>query len=149
MRSPPGYDPRLPPASAAPRPDRTTILASTCPDRHSSSRTWPGLAGERADRVGKFSPQGTAVGEVGGAATGYGIDPPSPPGGRHLPAALQQLHLFETVQNRVHRTLGQVEGAAAARPDPLDDGVAMRRTRLDRGEHDHVEMTFENFAFHT
>src|SRR5262249_9265415 len=56
--------------------------------------------------------------------------------------------LLEAMQRRIDRTFRQVEGAAAALPDLLDDAVAMRRAGCECREHDHVEMAFEHFAFH-
>ena len=57
--------------------------------------------------------------------------------------------MFEAVECRVNRSFGQIERTAAAAANLLDDRVAMRRAARERGEHNHVEVTFEHFAFHT
>ena len=53
------------------------------------------------------------------------------------------------MQCRINRALRQIERAGAPLLDGLDDGVAMRRSRLERRQHDGIEVPFEHFRFHT
>jgi hypothetical protein len=52
------------------------------------------------------------------------------------------------MERRVNRPLWQLEGTAATALNLLDYRIAMRRPARQRGEHDHVEVSFEHFAFH-
>src|SRR5258708_39583639 len=75
------------------------------------------------------------------------IHPPAaavhlPPPTRHEPGAL------EAIEDRVERTFGRLERTVAAGVQRVDDGIAVRRTRLQRGEHQLVEMTFESIFVH-
>ena len=83
------------------------------------------------------------------ARFGQGIDPPPPARISGGPAAGEQACLFEPMQRRVDRALGKIERTAASPLDLLDHRIAMGRARRQRGEHDHVEMPLEHFAFHT
>src|SRR5262245_22319466 len=52
------------------------------------------------------------------------------------------------MQHGIDRSFRKIECASALALDLLDHGVAVRRARRKRGEHDHVEMSLEPFAFH-
>jgi hypothetical protein len=52
------------------------------------------------------------------------------------------------MQRGVNRSLREVERLAALAFDFLDHRIAMRRASRQCGEHDHVEMPLEHFAFH-
>src|SRR2546422_1025847 len=82
----------------------------------------------------------SVVGMRGGA--------PAPPPGGGDPGTGRAPRLFQPVQRRIDRAFGQIEGLAAALLDCLDDRIAMRRPRLQRGENDRVEVPLEHFRFH-
>src|SRR5215469_2578560 len=106
------------------------------------------LAEETADGIGKALPNCALIEQSLTAAPRHLIDAPLAPGWRAGPAAAQQPLLLEAVERGINGPLRKVEGPAAARANFLDHRIAMRRSRHERGEHDHVEMTLEHFAFH-
>jgi hypothetical protein len=53
------------------------------------------------------------------------------------------------MERGIDRALGQIECARAAVLDRLDDGVAVRRSGLERGKDDGIEVPLEHFSFHT
>src|SRR6266545_1732871 len=61
----------------------------------------------------------------------------------HRPGGADQSGALEPVQRRVDGAGGQVERAAAARPDGLDDGVAVQWAALEHGQQQPVEVPFE------
>ncbi len=73
---------------------------------------------------------------------------PAPPRLAGRPFATEQARLLQPMQCRIDGSLGQLEGAAGAAVDLLDDRVTVRRPARQRGQHDHVEMAFEHFALH-
>ena len=83
------------------------------------------------------------------AAPGERIDAPLLAGIAGCPAAREQAVLLEPVQHRIDGALRQLERAAAASPDLLDHGIAVAGIVDQGGQHDHVEMALEHFAFHT
>src|SRR5580658_2633733 len=98
---------------------------------------------------GKAPPYGAAIGECPPPARRQRVDASLPPGFRSDPAAREQARLLQSMEHRIDRALRQIEGAAAAPMNFLDHGIAMRRTRLKSGEHDHVHMPLEYLAaFH-
>src|SRR5260370_17467655 len=52
------------------------------------------------------------------------------------------------MQGGINRPFRQIESLAAPTSDFLDHGIAMRRPGRQRGQHDHVEVPLEHFAFH-
>ena len=52
------------------------------------------------------------------------------------------------MQGGVDGPLRQVEGATAAAANLANHRIAVSRAARQGGEHDHVEMTLEHFAFH-
>ena len=52
------------------------------------------------------------------------------------------------MQRGINGAFRQIECATAAVANFLNNGVAVGRPVRQRGEHDHVKMTFEHFAFH-
>jgi hypothetical protein len=101
-----------------------------------------------ADCGGKPLPDGLMVSQGASATPGQSINPPLSAGFPRAPTATQETCLLETMQRRIDRAFRQVEFAATAFADFLNDCVAMRRTRRQRGEHDHIQMTLEHFASH-
>jgi hypothetical protein len=104
---------------------------------------------ETADCIGKAPPEGTLISQGDAAAPRQRINSALSSRLRRRPPAAEQTRLFEAVECRVDRSFGQIERTTAAAADLLDDSVAMRRAARERGEHDHVEVTFEHFSFHT
>src|SRR5258706_5990270 len=107
-----------------------------------------GFPEQTTDRIRKALPERALIGKRATATARQGIHPPLPAGVAHGPAAAQRPGLLETVERRVDRAFRQVECATAAVANLLNDGIAMGRHARQRGEHDHVEMTFEHFTFH-
>src|SRR5215472_6129738 len=105
-------------------------------------------AEQAANRRGKLLPDGALLGERAGSACSQGINAPVPSGLRGNPPARQQTGLLETMQRRIDGALGEVEGLTTATANFLNDRVAVRRPRGQRGKDDHVEMPLEHFAFH-
>src|ERR1700736_2227771 len=106
------------------------------------------MSEQAADRIDEALPNRPLVGRRAGSARGQRVDAPLPSGLRRRPMAAEQASLLEPMERRVNRPLRQLEGAAAAALDLLDHRIAMRRPARQRGEHDHVEVPFEHFAFH-
>src|SRR5690242_21868416 len=95
------------------------------------------LASEQsADGLGETLPQRAMVRQRPLSAPGHPVDAPLAPGLSRGPVARQIAAFLEAMQRRIDRSFRQVERAAAARPDLLDDAVAMRRTARERREHD-------------
>src|ERR1700738_4916503 len=103
---------------------------------------------ETADGIAEALPNGCLIGQVANAARGQRVDAPAPPRLAGRPLAAEQARLLQPMQRRIDGSLGQLEGAAGAAVDLLDDGVTMRRPARQRGQHDHVEMAFQHFALH-
>src|SRR3984893_13520519 len=103
---------------------------------------------QAADRIGEALPNRPLGGKAAGSPFWGRVDAPLPPSLRRRPRAAEQARLLEPMERRVNRPLRQLEGAAAAALDLLDHRIAMRRPARQRGEHDHVEVPFEHFAFH-
>src|SRR5438445_8544538 len=103
---------------------------------------------ETADGIAEAPPNRSLIGEGPRAALRQRVHAPSPSrlGGR--PVTAEQARLFEPMQCGVDRSLGQLECTTATAVYLLNDGVTVRRSTRQRREHDHVEMTFEHFAFH-
>jgi hypothetical protein len=104
---------------------------------------------ETADSIGKAPPDGTLISQSGAAAPCQRINSALPSRLRGRPPTAEQTRLFEAVECRVNCSFGQIERTAAAAADLLDDSITMCRAPRERGEHDHVEVAFEHFAFHT
>src|ERR1700737_2339511 len=103
---------------------------------------------QAADRIGEALPNRPLVGKRAGSALCERVDAPLPSRRRRRPMTAEQASLLEPMERRVNRPLRQLEGAAAAALDLLDHRITMRRPARQRGEHDHVEVPFEHFAFH-
>src|SRR5262249_17994185 len=106
------------------------------------------MSEQAADRIGEPLPNRPLVGKRAGSALCQRVDAPLPSRLRRRPMAAEQASPLEPMERRVNRPLRQLEGAAAAALDLLDHRIAMRRPARQRGEHDHVEVPFEHFAFH-
>src|SRR5215469_16905749 len=106
------------------------------------------MSEQAANRIGKALPNRPLVGKRAGSTLCQRVDAPLPSRLRRCPMAGEQTGLLEPMERRVNRPLRQLEGAAAAALDLLDHRIAMRRPARQRGEHDHVQVPFEHFAFH-
>src|SRR5246127_3801324 len=106
------------------------------------------MSEQAADRIGEALPNPPLVGKRAVSALCQRVDAPLPSRLRRRPMAAEQASLLEPMERRVNRPLRQLEGAAAAALDLLDHRIAVRRPARQRGEHDHVEVPFEHFAFH-
>src|SRR5262249_22053438 len=126
---------------------------SPASDSDSRKSRWPpawlGSSEETANRIGKLLPDCSPLGESALAASGQCVDPTPPSGLGDYPATGKQACLLKTMQRGVDRSLREIERLAAPAPDFLDHRVAVRRPRRQRGEHYHVEVPLEHFAFHT
>src|SRR6516165_2596384 len=106
------------------------------------------MSEQAADCIGKTLPNRPLVGKRAGSALCQRVDAPPPSRLRRRPVAVEQASLLKSMERRVNRPLRQLEGAAAAALDRLDHRITMRRPAREGGEHDHVEVPFEHFAFH-
>src|SRR5262249_4878422 len=68
------------------------------------------------------------------------------PAARNRPAALEQACSFEAVEGGIDRSLGQVERAAAAALQLLDDRVAVGGLDRDGREDQRIEMSLERLS---
>src|ERR1700746_2761779 len=106
------------------------------------------MSEQAADRIDEALPNRPLVGKRAGSALCQRVDAPLPSGLCRHPMAAEQGSLLEPMERRVNPPLPPLEAAAAAALDLLDHRIAMRRPARQRGEHDHVEVPFEHFAFH-
>src|SRR5215469_1140261 len=106
------------------------------------------MSKQAANCIGKTLPNRPLVGKRAGSTLCQRVDAPPPSRLRRRPVAAEQASLLESMERRVNRPLRQLEGAAAAALDLLDHRITMRRPARQRGEHDHVQVPFEHFAFH-
>src|SRR5215475_12033958 len=90
------------------------------------------LSKQAADGIGKSLPERAVIRQRAFAAPRHLVDAALAPGLARGPVAREVAGLLEAVQGRIDRALGQVEGAAAASLDLLDDAVAMRRPARER-----------------
>ena len=63
--------------------------------------------------------------------------------------ARKKTGFLQPVQHWINGTLGKVEGTLATAADLLDDPIPVGRASGECRKHDHIEMAFENFTFHT
>src|SRR5579863_6297784 len=100
------------------------------------------------DRLRELLPTGAALGKRALPASGQGIDAAFSAGLSDHPFAREQSRLLKPMQGRIDCSLRQIEGLAALLPDNLDHRIAVRRTRRQRSQHDHIKVTLQDFAFH-
>src|ERR1700746_85067 len=101
------------------------------------------------DSIREPLPDDTLIGERTRPALRQRIDAPPPSGFGRRPMAAEKAGLLESMQRGIDRSFRQFEGAAAAALNLLNDRIAMRRPARQRGDHDHVEVPFEHFTFHS
>src|SRR6516165_6694687 len=107
------------------------------------------LSEQTADRPGEALPRRALVGQCAAAAPSQRIGAPFSPRIGNRPAAAEQPILLQAVERGIDCPLREIKRTAAAAMNSLNDRIPMRRAPGKRGEHDHVEMPFEYFAFHT
>jgi hypothetical protein len=107
-----------------------------------------GFSKQTTNRILKTLPDRALIGERTTAAARQRIHPSLPARFTRGPAAVQQTALLEAMQGGINGAFRQIECATAAVANFLNNGVAVGRPVRQRGEHDHVKMTFEHFAFH-
>src|SRR6516165_10476402 len=107
------------------------------------------LSEQTADRRGEALPRRALVGQCPAAAPSQRIGAPFSPRIGNRPAAAEQPILLQAMQCGIDCPLRKIKRTAAAAVNFLNDRIPMRRPPGECGEHDHVEMPFEYFAFHS
>jgi len=79
------------------------------------------------------------------AFAGQRIDPLSPSARARLPLPADETVGFESVEERVERTLAQREDSLALGPEALDELIAVQRLAGDFGQHHGLGRPFEQF----
>src|SRR5207253_218262 len=73
---------------------------------------------------------------------------PSLPSGMTDPAAFDEVFLLEAVEDRVHRSLLQIEYPAAVGVHQVDHRIPVSRTAGQGGQQQHVQMAAEDLPLH-